>query len=98
MKSCHPDLCPGVARLLFAFSFDGYNGKARNLSYCIKNGQQRMATGQKKIADIPALAPVSAHVERSKETGTFGKPPRMLAKKTIIWRETKKRAHTRRAC
>ncbi len=24
MKSCHPDLCPGVARLLFAFSFDGY--------------------------------------------------------------------------
>ena len=24
MKSCHPDLCPGVARLLYAFSFDGY--------------------------------------------------------------------------
>lgn len=24
MKSCHPDLYPGVARLLYAFSFDGY--------------------------------------------------------------------------
>ena len=24
MKSCHPDLCPGMARLLYAFSFDGY--------------------------------------------------------------------------
>ena len=24
MKSCHPDLCPGMARFLYATRFDGY--------------------------------------------------------------------------
>ena len=34
MKSCHPDLCPGMARFLYATRFDGYGMQSMDSFFC----------------------------------------------------------------
>ena len=36
MKSCHPDLCPGMARFLYATRFDGYDNKANEKHFGLR--------------------------------------------------------------